>query len=225
MDKNEFLKKLLEKKEIPKEQYAEYDSREPRNMLADAANPILDKYVNPRYQQLVEKVNQYSPVELAENIRIPELSKGESAEQLRDMPENFVTGLTTGVVKAGSPLLQTLKSEVLNSPTTSSKRQAIEAFLESKNLPEEVFDSAEKMKRMMVQRENTERMAEPIFRNTGKNLENLKMTKMLEAQDKVRAARQNKALLDKVAPDLEAIELNKILNPEDATALVPLKKK
>lgn len=114
-----FKKLLLNQEPISPEKYSEYDENEPRNVLASAVNPVLDQYVNPGLEKLVGAVNKYSPVEIAGNVRIPEVSKGDRLEWERDFAQNAATGMIGGI-------------KAVNSQTMSPAAVAIKESMENR---------------------------------------------------------------------------------------------
>lgn len=113
---------MLDEDPIAESKFSEYDDSLPRNQIANAVNPMLDKYINPTVEKIANKVNEYSPVEIAGNLRIPEISKGEDEQQLRDMPMNMATGMVGGI--------RSLEGRVM-SPAMTAVKESMESRLNS----------------------------------------------------------------------------------------------
>lgn len=90
--------KLIKPAVINPEDHNTYDSMEPRNILADNLNPILDKYVNPVIERELPILHNLG---INSNVRIPEVSVAERKEMMNKLtdPEELVTNMGVGSIK------------------------------------------------------------------------------------------------------------------------------
>ncbi len=80
---------------ITKEEESQYNPNEPRNILANTINPLLDEYVNPYIEKL-----PLSELGINENIRVPELSVADRKRFVNELtPENMVLNMGMGKIK------------------------------------------------------------------------------------------------------------------------------
>lgn len=100
MENNNRFKKILENPDIYNIEKGDseiYDSNEPRNMLANTVNPLLDKFVNPTLEKAVGTVNDTLGTNIPENVNIPQVSRAD----VKDNFNEFIKSAGTSVGSVG----------------------------------------------------------------------------------------------------------------------------
>lgn len=129
--------KILKPYEMKPEDHNTYDKMEPRNLLADNLNPLLDKYINPIIEKdypILEKLG------LNSNIRIPEVSVADRKDMINKItdPEELVTNMGIGSIKNTNlikEILGDMPDVILKKLDTSKSTDIAKMFEEMKHNP------------------------------------------------------------------------------------------
>ena len=90
--------KIVKPYKVEAEDHKTFNPSEPRNIIADNINPILDKYVNPVIEDQLPILHKLG---INSNVRIPEVSVADRKEMMNQLtdPENMVLNMGMGGIK------------------------------------------------------------------------------------------------------------------------------